>query len=197
MKKTVVWAICALVLMLISTGCQPAPQQFTSYPVQGTLNPDSGIRQWSTTDYSIVLTYPHTWFASTDIAAVVQLLSPLADKTPDYREYIIVGVMQPKEGDTDIGIADRSWQDMKEMFPSIELTQSQSQTVAGYNMQLRVFGGHIDNSAIGPEGDYIWYQYSFIAGGLSYSITFAGTQDMLEDYLPVFEYVLDTMVLNV
>ena len=47
------------------------------------------------------------------------------------------------------------------------------------------------------EGDYFWIQYFFVSGGLSYSITFAGTRQTESAYLPVFEQMLSSMTLDV
>lgn len=184
-----------LLLCCLLAGCQ-TPIQMKQNPVQPTLNPESGLKQWSTTDYSLVLTYPHTWFASTDIPAIVQLLSPLTDATPDYREYIIIGVQEADDTDTAQSVADAAFTEMQALFPTVALTQSDTATVGGITMQRRVFGGEILKSDIGPDGDYIWHQYAWLSGGLSYSITFSGMADTIEQYLPVFQYVLDNMVLN-
>ena len=192
MKK--IFILIAVTALLLTSGCSQALPEFESYPPQATLDAQSGFKQWSTNDHSMIITYPHTWFASQN-SAIVQLITPLGDATPQYREYIVFGAMQPNEGDTAQTVADAAWNDMKEMFPDLELIKNEEVTQAGYVMQLRAFSGHVNNEMVGPEGNYVWYQYSFIASGLSYSITFSSTEEMFQTYKKDFDFILDKLEL--
>jgi len=192
MKKLIV--ILALAALML-TGCAETIPEFETFLPQATLDAQSGLKQWRANDQSMIVTYPHTWFASTSGYAILQLFTPLGDATPEYREYVVFGAMQPQEGDTAQSVADAAWNDMKKMFPDLELEQSKELSLAGYVMQLRVFSGHVNDEMVGPEGDYVWHQYSFMASGLSYSITFSCTREMLEQYGKDFELMLDKLEL--
>ena len=197
MKK--IFSVLLLLFMLFAVGCSSNIDITATFFPQGTLNPETGYKQWSTNDQSIIVTYPHTWFANTasDSYAIVQLFTPYGDATPGYREYIVFGAMEPQEGDTAQSVADDSWNDMKKMFPELELFKAEARTVSGYEMQYRYFGGHINDEIVGPEGDYCWQQYSFMASGLSYSITFSCTKEAESVYGPDFEWILNELFLAV
>ena len=189
MKKILI--LLAVTALLFTAGCSQSLPEFETFAPQATLDAQSGLKQWSTNDRSLIITYPHTWFANKDNYGIVQLFTPLGDATPDYREYIIFGAMQPKEGDTASSVADASWNDMKKMFPDLELIESREVSISGYMMQLRAFSGHVNSDVVGPEGNYVWYQYSFMASELSYSITFSCSEKMFETYKADFDFILD------
>ena len=195
MKK--ILAVILLSLTVLAVGCSNDIEVTATFFPQSTLNPSTGHKQWSTNDQSIIVTYPHTWFANSNSYVIVQLFTPVGDITPDYREYIVFGAMEHEEGDTAQSVADHSWEDMKKMFPELELLKSEARTVSGYEMQYRYFGGHVNDEMVGPEGDYYWQQYSFIASGLSYSITFSCTKEAESLYGPDFEWILKELFLAV
>ena len=185
-----------LALCCVFAGCGAAPD-IAEFPVQRTLNPESGLRTFSTEDGLITLKYPHTWYAVSDMQSLARFASPLTDATPDYREYVVIGFELNNSGRTAAETADAAFGEMKARFPALELTQSTAETIAGRSMEKRVFGGHIKADGTAPEGDYFWIQYFFVSGGLSYSITFAGTRQTESAYLPVFEQMLSSMTLDV
>lgn len=183
-------------LCCVFAGCGAAPD-IAEFPVQRTLNPESGLRTFSTEDGLITLKYPHTWYSVSDMQSLARFASPLTDATPDYREYVVIGFELNNSGRTAAQTADAAFGEMKARFPALELTQSTAETVAGRAMEKRVFGGHIKADGTASEGDYFWIQYFFVSGGLSYSITFAGTRQTESAYLPVFEQMLSSMTLDV
>ena len=166
-----------LALCCVFAGCGAAPD-IAEFPVQRTLN-------------------PHTWYAVSDMQSLARFASPLTDATPDYREYVVIGFELNNSGRTAAETADAAFGEMKARFPALELTQSTAETIAGRSMEKRVFGGHIKADGTASEGDYFWIQYFFVSGGLSYSITFAGTRQTESAYLPVFEQMLSSMTLDV
>lgn len=199
MKTTILTILLAAAVLLAGCGSDlPTIPDTEDYPPQATLDAQSGYKQWSTIDQSIIITYPHRWFANEGAtSAIVTLGTPVGDATPEYREYIAFGVQQPEEGQTEQYIADLTFTDMKQLLPDIELIHGSREYVAGYWMEYRVFGGHVNNANIGPEGEYVWYQYSFIASGMSYSITFACSKQLESTYKADFDYVLNNLILHV
>lgn len=119
-----------LALCCVFAGCGAAPD-IAEFPVQRTLNPESGLRTFSTEDGLITLKYPHTWYAVSDMQSLARFASPLTDATPDYREYVVIGFELNNSGRTAAETADAAFGEMKARFPALELTQSTAETIAG------------------------------------------------------------------
>ena len=105
-----------LALCCVFAGCGAAPD-IAEFPVQRTLNPESGLRTFSTEDGLITLKYPHTWYAVSDMQSLARFASPLTDATPDYREYVVIGFELNNSGRTAAETADAAFGEMKARFP--------------------------------------------------------------------------------
>ena len=64
-----------LAFCCVFAGCSAAPD-IAEFPVQRTLNPESGLRTFSTEDGLITLKYPHTWYAVSDMQSLARFAPP-------------------------------------------------------------------------------------------------------------------------
>lgn len=185
----------ALCAALLCTGCTNTVE-LASHPVKATLRPDSGLKSWSSAEYNFSFSYHHTWYAADSTTAIVTLVSPAEDATPGFREYIAFGGFFNTEQKTAAEIADAGVADMQKLFPSVTLEKSNSVQLSGANAELRIFKGHIDDSNLGAADNYFWHQYTWLDRDISYSLTFACTEKMSALYLPEFEFVKSTLVIE-
>lgn len=185
--------ILALICMLSMTACSPGPISPSSMLTAGA--PLSGDKSWSSSNFEITLAYPHTWYLSADQTAMAMFISPSEDQTPDFREYIAVGGETNPEGLSMEEIAQSAYEGVKAVFNKIELISTQETKVGQYDGLLYVFGGEADDEKLGPTGQYRWYQYTWLTGGASYSLTLTTSEEMCEEYLAVFNKVKDSLEL--
>ena len=110
LSTAIVTAACAISM----AACAQSPISPSSQLTAGT--PVSGDKTWSSTNFEISLSYPHTWYLSADQTALAMFISPADDRTPDFREYIAVGGEANSEGLSLEEIAQASFDGVKEVF---------------------------------------------------------------------------------
>lgn len=192
-KKFAVLVMAAAMLLLCA--CTKAVEFKKSSPIP-TLDPEGGWRTWATDNFEITAKYPHTWFSTENTIALMHLVSPAADATPDYREYIALGVLPNEKDKTAAQIADEAIVDMKKLYSGVELIKAEDAKIGEYDAQLRVFGGEIDDEENNMKGRFIWYQYTWLMGEkMSYSLTLSAMEETKEDYLQVFNDVIASLTL--
>ena len=187
LSTAIVTAACAISM----AACAQSPISPSSQLTAGT--PVSGDKTWSSTNFEISLSYPHTWYLSADQTALAMFISPADDRTPDFREYIAVGGEANSEGLSLEEIAQASFDGVKEVFEKIEIIDTQNVQVGQYDGLLYVFGGEADNEELGPTGIYRWYQYTWLTGSASYSLTLTTTEEMSQEYFEVLNYIKDSL----
>lgn len=172
-----------LLCLLLFTACEK-PRQFDTYTVP-TLDPSGGDKTFTTYDYGLSFRYPHTWANFENTGALAQILSPPADKTPDFREYITAGVMPNTENLSAQEVANQTTEGLKEFYTGLAVQEEGSRTVAGREMAFRAYTGKAKEG----EADIYIEQLTFLSGQDSYTLTLVTDISLKEEYLPVFAYV--------
>lgn len=185
--------ILTLLCMLCMAACSQSPISPSSMLTAGV--PAGGDKSWSSSNFEITLAYPHTWYLSADQTAMAMFISPAQDETPDFREYIAVGGETNPESRTLEEIAQSAYEGVKAVFNKIDLISTQEVKVGQYDGLLYVFGGEADDEKLGPTGQYRWYQYTWLTGGASYSLTLTTSEEMCGEYLEIFNKVKDSLEL--
>ena len=180
-------AACALSL----AACASSPISPSSQLTAGT--PQNGDKTWSSTNFEINLSYPHTWYLSADQTALAMFISPADARTPDFREYIAVGGEANSDKLSLAQIAQASFEGVKEVFEDIEIISTQDVQIGQYDGLLYIFGGEASDEELGPTGLYRWYQYTWLTGSASYSLTLTTTEEMSEDYFEVLNFIKDSL----
>lgn len=187
LSTAILTAACAISM----ASCAQSPISPSSQLTAGT--PANGDKTWSSTNFEISLSYPHTWYLSADQTAMAMFISPADDKTPDFREYIAVGGEANSEGLSLEEIAQASFDGVKEVFENIEIISTENVQVGHYDGLLYIFGGEADDEELGPTGTYRWYQYTWLTGSASYSLTLTTTEEMSQEYFEVLNYIKDSL----
>lgn len=171
--------------------CAQSPISPSAQLTAGT--PASGDKTWSSTNFEINLSYPHTWYLSADQTALAMFISPADDRTPDFREYIAVGGEANDDDLTLKEIAQNTFKGVQDVFNDIEIISTQDVKVGQYDGLLYIFGGEASNEELGPTGTYYWYQYTWLTSSASYSLTLTTTKEMSEEYFEVLNYIKDSL----
>lgn len=189
--RVLLTALLTAACTIIMAACTQSPISPSSQLTAGT--PGNGDKTWSSTNFEINLSYPHTWYLSADQTALAMFISPADDRSPYFREYIAVGGEANSDGLSLEEIAQASFEGVKEVFEDIEIIETQSVNIAQYDGLLYIFGGEANNEDLGPTGIYYWYQYTWLTGSASYSLTLTTTKEMSEEYFQVLNYIKDSL----
>lgn len=176
-----------LAVLLFLCGCGAAT--YPAGPTAATLDPMGGYGNWSSQDGTLNLYYPHTWYSFDNTAALLQLLSPLEDTTPDYREYVTVGLMDIPEGKTAKQVADQTSQDLQEYYNGLQVLEAGTVPLGGITAEKRVYTGTAKQGGL----ELYFEQYTWLAGQGSYSLTFVTTLTKKNDYLADFRFIMAHM----